>query len=187
MSYISATDLAAYLGIDDSTDAILIQELANAASNWIDRVTGRTFAAAADSTHYLDASAIDGDVLWLDGDLCAVTSVTNGDGVLVAANQYNTRPRNRTPWYALERKGSASFVWDGLSGEIAIVGKWAFSVTPDDTIVHTCRRLAAWLYRQKDNMGDTDRAVLAAGSVVLPSRLPADIADLLHSYKRLTT
>lgn len=186
MSYITTTDLAAYLGIDSDTDVILLQELADAASDWIDRETGRTFTASADSTRYLDSAAVDGDVLWLDGDLCAITGITNGDGTTVTSASYTTMPRNRTPYYALKIKSTSTVWWDGVSGEIAIVGKWAYSTTPDETIVQVCRRLAAWMYRQKDNMGDTDRAVLAGGGVVLPARLPADIADLLRSYKRLT-
>lgn len=57
--------------------------------------------------------------------------------------------------------------------------------TPTD-IISACRRLAAWLYRQKDTQqGDLDRPILAGdGSVIMPSTLPKDISDLLMPYQR---
>jgi hypothetical protein len=55
--------------------------------------------------------------------------------------------------------------------------------TPTE-IVHACRRLAAWLYRQKDTQqGDIDRPLLAGdGTVIMPTTLPADVEILLHPY-----
>jgi hypothetical protein len=57
--------------------------------------------------------------------------------------------------------------------------------TPTD-IVHACRRLAAWLYRQKDTqMGDADRPILAGdGSVIMPTTLPQDVEKMLLPYTR---
>jgi len=57
--------------------------------------------------------------------------------------------------------------------------------TPND-IVRACRRLAAWLYRQKDTQqGDSDRPILAGdGSVIMPSTLPQDVTDTLKVYQR---
>ena len=59
--------------------------------------------------------------------------------------------------------------------------------TPTD-IVTACRRLASWLYRQKDTQqGDIDRPILAGdGSVIMPTTLPGDVEMLLRPYmKRL--
>jgi len=57
--------------------------------------------------------------------------------------------------------------------------------TPTD-IVTACRRLASWLYRQKDTQqGDLDRPILAGdGSVIMPSTLPKDISDMLIPYQK---
>jgi len=59
--------------------------------------------------------------------------------------------------------------------------------TPTD-IVTACRRLAAWMYRQKDTqMGDQDRPILAGdGSVIMPTTLPQDVEKLLMPYTRIT-
>lgn len=55
--------------------------------------------------------------------------------------------------------------------------------TPVD-VVTACRRLAAWMYRQKDTQqGDTDRPLLAGdGTVIMPTTLPQDVEMLLFPY-----
>ena len=57
--------------------------------------------------------------------------------------------------------------------------------TPTD-IVTACRRLAAWMYRQKDTQqGDADRPILAGdGSVIMPTTLPLDVEKMLQPYTR---
>jgi len=57
--------------------------------------------------------------------------------------------------------------------------------TPTD-IVSANRRLAAWMYRQKDTQqGDQDRPILAGdGSVIMPTTLPQDVEKLLLPYTR---
>lgn len=58
--------------------------------------------------------------------------------------------------------------------------------TPVD-IVTACRRLAAWMYRQKDTQsGDLDRPLLAGdGTVIMPTNLPLDVEHILRPYARL--
>lgn len=58
--------------------------------------------------------------------------------------------------------------------------------TPTD-IVSACRRLAAWMYRQKDTQqGDADRPLLAGdGTVIMPTTLPLDVEMLLKPYTRV--
>lgn len=57
--------------------------------------------------------------------------------------------------------------------------------TPTD-IVTACRRLAAWMYRQKDTQtGDADRPLLAGdGTVIMPTTLPLDVEKMLLPYTR---
>jgi hypothetical protein len=58
--------------------------------------------------------------------------------------------------------------------------------TPND-IVHACKRLAAWLYRQKDTQqtGAAQPLFTSDGSIVMPSTLPTDVSELLVPYIRL--
>lgn len=54
-------------------------------------------------------------------------------------------------------------------------------------IVTACRRLAAWMYRQKDTQqGDLDRPVLMGdGTVIMPTTLPIDVEELIRPYVRV--
>lgn len=196
MSYCSLADFKAYRGIATATttDDTLITTLLAAAQAMIDRHCHRTFEASADATKHFDGvENVWGPgrrTLWLGGaDLCAITSVTNGDDTAVAPTDYVTEPRNSTPYYALTLKASKGIVWtyeDDPENAIAIVGKWAYSVTAPADIAHACKRLAAYLYDQKDNAADLDRPMVINGNTtVLPARMPADVKDILAPYVRI--
>ena len=188
MAYASLDDLTQYLGIDDSTadDGKLTQFLARAQAE-IDNETRRVFEVVADSTRWHGAGSIQGRTLFLDGDCCAITSITNGNGATVAASEYYTLPRNRTPYYALELYSDSTVAWvDGgrSGGQIAVTGKWGYSLTAPADVVQATVRLAAWFYRQKDNAAG-DQAIVTGDVTVLPARLPEDVRKLLWPYLRV--
>jgi len=186
--YASLTDLTAYLGIDTSTadDGLLSQFLTRAQAA-IDNTCHRTFEASADSTRYYDYRSVDDYTLYLDADLCAITSVVNGDGITIGAASYTTEPRNMTPFYALRLRESTGFAWDGWNSDIAVTGRFAYSVSAPAPVQQATVRLAAWLYRQKDNTGN-DAPIIAGDVTILPARLPSDVYELLESeyIRRLT-
>jgi hypothetical protein len=92
----------------------------------------------------------------------------------------------------------------GFNGTFTVTGSTASSITwaqtgaadtdttgyilsaPQD-IVTACRRLAAWMYRQKDNqLGDQDRPLMAGdGSIIMPTTLPQDVEMILRPYTRV--
>ncbi len=186
MAYATTADVKAYLGIESATradDALLAALLARAQAA-IDTHTRRTFEAAADTTRAHGWELVDGAMLFLDGDLCVVTSVVNGDGATLQPAQYTVHPRNRAPYYAIQLRPSAGATWDAATGDIAVTGRWAYSVTPPADVVHATVRLCAWMYRQKDNTGN-DQPMIAGNVTILPARLPADVLELLSPYVRL--
>ena len=68
---------------------------------------------------------------------------------------------------------------------ISVLAKWAYSLTAPDDIAAATIRLTAFLYRQRESNADLDRAVsVGDGMVLLPGRLPADIAAILEPYRR---
>ncbi len=189
MAYVAAADVRAYLGMTSSGDDALITSLCARAQAAIDRYCNRTFEASGDTTRYFDAVGphIAGPVLYLDRDLCAVTTVTNGDGVAVGSTQYVTLPANDAPYYALRLKTSAGKVWTYSTDwekAISIAGKWAYSTTAPADVVQAAVRLAAFYYRQKD-AALQDVTAIEAGVVVQPVAIPADVQALLRPYKRL--
>ena len=189
MAYVTAADLRAYLGMTSSGDDALLTLLCARAQVAIDRYCNRTFEASTNTTRYYDAVGrhIDGPELYLDRDLCAINTVTNGDGDALESTEYVTLPRNDAPYYGLRLKTSSGKAWtysDDWEGAIAISGKWAYSATAPGDIVQAATRLAAFYYRQKD-AALQDVTAIEAGVVIRPTAFPADVAALLNPYRRL--
>ena len=188
MAYASASDVKTYLGITASTDDTLITALIARAQAMIDRETSSTFEAATDSTIYRDARAnVSGRTLWLGQWVAAITTVTNGDGVVVASDEY--KPLGGGPYYALKLLGSAGKAWTYVNDSedaISIEGKIAYSTSAPADIAHATIRLTAFLYRQRENANDIDRAVVVGNATVLPAQLPADVAKIVAPYKPLS-
>lgn len=166
----------------------------------IDGFCHRTFEASADSTKYFDALqdviTLDGArspnrTLWLAGlDLCAITSITNGDGTTISASNYVTEPRGgATPFYAITLKSGADVAWtydDSPEAAIAIVGRWAYSTSADALIRGACLSLAAWAYRQRSSSSDADRPLLTGdGATILPTALPKHVYQRLAERRRV--
>ncbi len=200
MAYAATSDFHSFQALDDSdtADDALIAQLLTRAQSLIETETRRVFEASADTTRYFSPIE-DTDYMWLlvDHDLCAITSIEPGDGNVYYASDYPvsdgtniwvTEPANSTPWHAIKLLQSAGLVWTyetDPENAIAVAGRWAYSTTAPADIVHATVRLAVWLYHQRDAGGEGDRVVITAdGSAVLPSRLPADVADICSNYVR---
>jgi len=190
MAYVSAANLKVYLGITETTDDTLLGTLIAAAQAFIDSYCRQTFEASGDTTRTFDPTRdASGRWLYLDAPLAAITSVTNGDGNVVSAGNYITEPRNSTPYRALTLKSNSTVAWTYTTtpeNSISIVGKWAYSTSAPADIVQACTRLAAYLYRQKNNSGDLDRPIaIGSSAMLLPADLPKDLKALLAPYRRL--
>lgn len=190
MAYCSLAQLKTYVGATDSDDDALLTDCITRAEAVIDRATKRTFEASADSTRTFDAVYdVAGRTLYLDADLCAITSITNGDGAAITALQVVSEPRNHAPYYALTLKASAGLAWTyetDPEDAISVIGRWAYSTTPPADIEQACVRLAAWLYRQKDSSSDLDRPMVSMdGATLLPAQIPADVQRMLQPYVRV--
>ena len=189
MAYIDVKSVRQYLDIEGAGDDPLIGDLIDAAQKTIDKYCRRSFEATADSTHYFDYSDeyIDPDdpsMLWLNHDLCAITTVTNGDSVVVASGERTTIPRNGTPYYGIRLLSDSGVTWtysDEWMGAISIIGRWAYSESAPDDIVQACRRLASFYYRQRDQQM-MDVTAIEAGVVLAPVGIPADVRRILNPY-----
>lgn len=175
---------------DESKDALL-QHFLDSAQTSVNNFCRQTFEAAADTTRYFNPLRdVSGATLRLNGPLAQITSVTNGNGVLVTSGQYITEPGAGPPWKSLALKSNAGIAWtysDAPENSIAIVGRWAYSVEAPADIAQATLRMASYLYRQRNNSVDLDRAVLAGNATILPADLPRDIKTLLFQggYRRL--
>jgi hypothetical protein len=194
MAYTTAALCKTYMGITTSTDDTLIGTLIVRAQAMVDSYTHRTFEASANSTKFFNSRFdVYGRTLYFSDGLEAatITTITNGDATVIVVNtDCTTLPANGTPIYGLQMLASSTQIWQQTpAGDderaISIVAKWAYSLTAPDDIVAATIRLVAFLYRQRESNADLDRAVsVGDGMVLLPGRLPADIAAILEPYRR---
>jgi len=192
MAYTTAALLKTYLGVSGSGDDTLLTALIARAQSAIDHYTGRTFEASGDTTRKFTVGVdTDGNMLYFDEDCAAITTVTtnadNGSGgTTIAAAYYVTYPRNRTPYYAIEILNTYSWEYttDAENG-ITVAGKWAFSTSAPDDIVHATIRLAAYFYRQKDAGVFDTTAIPDAGIIQIPQGIPRDVQLILNPYRKL--
>jgi hypothetical protein len=186
MAYATSVQLKDYLGIASSVvDDNLLDDLIERAEGLIDAYTGRSFEATT-ATKYFTSDSIDRQDLLLYGeDLLTVTKLTNGDGVEITSSDYRLFPRNDSPKWIIRIDEDESWSFSDGDSEISVAGTWGYSVTAPADITHACIRLAAFLYRQKDNSADVDRPLITGdGVTIMPSALPTDVTRMLDRYKR---
>jgi uncharacterized phage protein (predicted DNA packaging) len=195
MAYVTTAQVKRYINIDTdtTTDDTLIDDLIPRAQAEIDAHCNRTFEASANSTRYFNAvEHVERDgrnaLLYLDNDLCAINSITNGDGTTVTALQYTTQPRNETPYFAIKLLASSGVAWtydDDPEDAIAISGKWAYSTSAPADIVQSCIELVVWMYRRRDTFVDFERPQMSPdGTYFVPTSMPKGVEARLKRYKR---
>lgn len=189
MAYCTLSDLRTYLNkeVTDTADDALLAKCADRATAIIDRMCGRIFAASQDSVRYFDAARdVEGRLLLVRYDLASITSVVNGDGQTIPNTAYVTEPRASAPYYGIRLLASRGHTWtytDDPEDAIAVTGRWAYSTTAPDDIAQAAVRLAIYLFRQKDNLGELDRTQVVGNNLtVLPASLPRDVRQLLAAY-----
>ncbi len=196
-TYCTIADLKAYLGISGTSDDTLLTNLIARAQKAIEVYCRRVFKCAADTTRYFTVGVdTEGDSLWFDEDLCQLGAttpvITDADGTPVSLTRntdFVTVPRNTTPWYGLKILPNSNYYWDYTGNPemgITVSGRWAYSVTPPDDILHACLRLAGYFYRQKDSQVFDVTAIPDAGVMTVPQGLPKDVRMILDNYKKAT-
>ncbi len=189
--YTTTAAVKAYLRISGAGDDDLIGGLVTRASRLIDDHCGRWFVARTETRLY-DAVGphLYNKLMLLDADLLSITTLTNGDGTVIPADQYLLRPVNMPPYFGISLRQSSGLAWTYVSdpeGAISVAGIWGYSLVAPEPIVHAAVRLAAWLYRQRDTgaEGQPGMGMTGQGVAAPPPRLPRDVIDLIDPYVRL--
>lgn len=191
MAYASLADLKLYRGIPTATtsDDTLLSACLTRAQAQVDAYCDRTFEAAATATRYYDAVrdvSADGKTLYLDDDLCSITTITNGTGN--AVTKYVTEPRNVTPYREIRLKASADELFtyeDDPEDAITVRGKWAYSASAPSDIAQATVRLAAYMYAQKDASTFDVTAIAGEGMMTIPQGIPRDVREILDRHIKL--
>lgn len=189
--YCTRAEVRTYKGIgaNNTADDDLIDDLIGRASQRIDTYCRRTFVARTSETRYFDALRdVRGRMLFLDDDLQAVTTLTNGDDSEISSDSYVLLPTNVTPKYAIKLKQSSSISWtysNDPEEAISVLGTWGFNntTTPPEDIKHAAVRLSAWYYDQRKAPFGT-QAVPELGVIEVTPDVPADVRSILDNYVR---
>ena len=125
--------LAEFLALPDitSTEAVddtFIEDLLERASREFDGDTGHWFYANTQTRRY---DLPKGRCLELDAPLLAVTTLTNGDGTVVASTEYDLTPFNGPHATAIELHADSTTTWQPTTGArtrgvIYVTGSWGY-------------------------------------------------------------
>ena len=113
----------------DATDDAVIEDLIEGASRYFEgECAGRTFYPRVETRSY---DVPENNWLFVDDDLLAVTTLTNGDDAAIASTEYTTRPHNYSPKYAIVIRDSSDTIWEWDSNSsseavIDVLGYWGY-------------------------------------------------------------
>ena len=115
-------------GIDDG----VIEDIIEGVSRYFDEYTGRTFYPRYETRRFtVPYGQNDNSILFVDDDLLAVVSITNGDATSLASTEYYLKPYNFSPAYALQMISTSNYRWEPTSAgayenAIQITAWWGF-------------------------------------------------------------
>ena len=190
--YATLEEYKAWAKVDssDSADDLVLEDLIEEASRDLDRGTARRFYASTETRNFDHPPQ--GRTLKLGTDLLSVTTLTNGDDVVIAASDYILLPANESPKYAIKLKQSSTVGWtldsSGNSEQvIAVAGSWGYIATTPKDINIACMAIAKSQDQKRSgqNVGGT-ATITAAGVVISPEGFPRYAADVIRKYKRLS-
>lgn len=169
----------------------LLDDAIDAAQEYIESQTNRTFEASASTARFYQSDARDADdstVLHLGRDCLTVTELLNGDSsnTEITAANYWLLDRNEGPpyhWIKLYSNTGVYWQWDPDEW-VSVTGTWGYSAEPPADIVRACTILAAYHYRAKDAQMFETTAVVESGALVIPQGIPATVTRILERYKR---
>lgn len=188
MAYPTITNLKAFLGVSGSGDDTNLTTALSGAIALFEKKTGRTFVAAADTKYFSVRKYVTmkGRRLSLFTDLCTITTLTNGDGVVVAATDYELVPLS-APYYEIWlNKSSGLYFWDGGDDtKISIVGTWGYSTDVPDDVAMAVLQLAKYLYNaSKVTAGAVQATGRASGLTIPKQEMPKFTREIIEMYAR---
>lgn len=188
--YTTLAKIKAIMGIlsTDAADDTVIEDMITQASRLIDDITRRTFYARTE-THYYDTPK--NRFLYVDDDdLLTITTLTNGDAVVIASTDYILEPANATPKYIIKLKASSTISWQGDSSgnteqAISLAGTWGATSTAPADIESACNDIVISAYHRRNGENTSGVATVTSGGLVItPQQIPASAMPALHHWQR---
>ena len=188
MAYPTLAQVKARLGIGDTSEDTTITQVLNSAITTAEKYTGRLFVAATATREFrADAPYVTGDKrrLNLFADLHALTTLTNGDGTVIAALDYYLFPWE-APYYEVQLAVDSGLFFNSISQRISVAGNWGYSSTCPADVFQAIIDLAHYLYFgvHSGTGGANLQASRQTGLIVAPDQIPPKIVSVLDLYRR---
>lgn len=182
--YCSVDDLTAEgrLNINATTYNADLNSMIEAISRRIDEHYGllpNSFAQQSDATRYFDDSCVRGDSLYLDHPLLSITSITDGQGNSVSSANYRLHPRNAGRYNEVRLLSTVDSWAFNTDGEIVVVGKWGYSLSPPADVSEACRYWSAYLFKRWQAALQDATANQELGQLVYTEQMPKQVRALL--------
>jgi hypothetical protein len=189
--YITATDVAAYLRVDDTVDNVEFGVWATAASRAIDKKTNRQFgqlAAPATRTYRRPALLNPSSGLWE----LEIDDLQDATGLQVAGVAYassgavllpDNAPADGVPWERLGFTSCPTLSTPGAPVSTVITARWGWTAVPSQVIAAAKLQCARWNAR-RDSPHGIAGSPDNGGEMRLLARLDPDVATTLAGLSR---
>lgn len=188
MAYPTLAQVKTRLGIPDTTEDTTITQILNGAIDTAEKHCGRVFVAANATINY-DAVAPyvtkNKRVLHLFADLVSITTLTNGDGSVIASSDYRSWPFT-TPYYEIELDRRSGLIFTDATQPISVAGDWGYSASCPDAIFQAILDLCHYVYfgTHSGSGGANMQASRQTGMIVAPDVIPPKIEAVLDLFRR---
>jgi len=185
MAYPTLAQCKAFMGVAGAGDDIPIAQILAAVVEQVEQYCARVFVAgAATHTYPVSSPWVSRDLLtlYLFRDLVSVTTLTNGDGVVIAAANYDLR--DDEPYHKIVLREGLGYRWasDGLSTPITVLGSWGYSAACPADIFLAIMELVGTSYRGLSDGSGTQ--LTAKGAIIDKSTWPKRILRVLDLKAR---
>jgi hypothetical protein len=116
----------------DTNDDVVIAQIIDGVSRYFDSRTHRSFYPRIATKYFsVPENQNNNRVIFLNDDLLEVLTLTNGDTVAITSTEYNLKPKNFSPYYAIQLKDSSSVYWapsgaGSVEDVVSILAWWGF-------------------------------------------------------------
>jgi len=186
MAYPVLVDVKAYLKVAGAGEDGLLQQLLDAAISFVEGWCGRKFTRALGQTKVVPEypHRVGSRKLLVKADVYSVTSIQNGDGSLIGANEYLLLPFSGPPYWCIELKPWAAWSRgaDG-SGVVTISGDIGLDCPAD--VSSAVLELVAYLYRSRTTgAGGAVTTATRQGLIIPASSVPGHVLEVLNLHRR---
>jgi hypothetical protein len=170
--------------LSDDDDATL-DSFVGGVSEWIDVYCRRptsAFAVASNTTRYYCPDDCDGQVLRLDDTLLTLTTLTNGNSTVLGTSAYRLHPRNQPRYNEIHLLSAYQWSWTDMDSEIAVNGKFGYSLTVPKPVEEATIHYAAWLFKRYQAALQDANVNFELGQIQYGKRIPEGVLAWLEPY-----